>query len=61
MPATPTAIAWRDGPNLVVVCPFCHREHRHGVVGPNVGDGDGYRTSDCIGRQRGTYEVREER
>jgi hypothetical protein len=36
----------RDG-LLVTFCPYCQREHIHGAVGPQVGDGDGLRAAHC--------------
>ncbi|MFE4826295.1 hypothetical protein [Streptomyces sp. NPDC056672] len=48
--------AWRDDDQLVIDCPFCGREHRHGVGGPNRGDGDGGRVPHCTeSRPSGEY------
>lgn len=54
MPTAPTVPARRDGHQLVIRCPYCNREHRHGAVGPNRGDGDGHRTAHC-GQGRGYF------
>lgn len=60
---TPTLDAIRTGASLIVDCPFCPDEHRHGVP-PNApfGAGNGSRLSHCHGAYRdrkGVYTIRE--
>lgn len=45
---------------LVIHCPHCRSEHRHGAVGPKLGDGDGHRVSHCTDTANPGYIVKEE-
>jgi hypothetical protein len=33
---------------VAISCPYCHRVHLHGAVGPALGDGDGHRLPHCV-------------
>lgn len=56
----PTVPARRERMQLVIECPHCSREHRHGAAGPNIGDGDGHRVAHCFDRQSPGYILVEE-
>jgi len=43
----PTVVARRDGDQLVLDCPYCKDEHRHGAAGTKLGAGDGHRIAHC--------------
>ncbi|GAA3727180.1 hypothetical protein GCM10023082_26440 [Streptomyces tremellae] len=53
----PRGAAWREDGQLVIQCPYCDGEHRHGTGGPKRGDGDGYRVSHCSVAVGGSYYV----
>lgn len=40
-PMAPVLVARQDGPQYVVWCPYCIREHRHGAV-------SGHRRAHCL-------------
>lgn len=46
----PEVTARRHGDQLVLVCPHCKDEHRHGAISPKPGDGDGHRIAHCSSR-----------
>ncbi|MEU0098234.1 hypothetical protein [Streptomyces sp. NPDC006267] len=52
----PAVEARRIGDQLAVDCPHCKDEHRHGAIGPKLGDGDGHRIAHCSsGTGRGYF------
>lgn len=36
-----------DSVQIVIPCPYCESWHRHGAIRPEIGAGDGHRTSHC--------------
>ncbi|MFC8925507.1 hypothetical protein ACFT43_06455 [Streptomyces albidoflavus] len=60
MSDSPIVLARRDGVQLVIRCPYCHKEHRHGAVGPKLGDGDGHCVSHCADTANPGYILMEE-
>lgn len=44
---------------VVKPCPLCGSKHAHGVNGPNLGDGDGWRVAHCSNGDGREYFVRE--
>ncbi|WP_435285217.1 hypothetical protein [Streptomyces bacillaris] len=61
MNEVPTVAAYRIDDQLVIDCPYCGSEHRHGTGGPRLGDGDGHRVAHCVTGQHGSYILKESR
>lgn len=55
----PTVVAYREDGQLVITCPHCDGEHTHGIRGPELGSGNGFRIAHCLSGGSRSYFIKE--